>query len=102
MFNDDEALAPEKLVATFLSATDVVFEQGYRPSKAPCTLKDIYEDYTCLPLVSIFYTSSGKTQTIKRVYVKFLSTAGEIGGLIDLFFILGGFFYSFYNGHKQK
>ena len=68
------------------------------PDQIHCT-KEMIErnDFSCLPYVHFSFQSSGETTIIRRTYIKFFSSLGEVGGTAEILILLSVLLYSWYN-----
>lgn len=66
-----------------------------------CTIEQI-STWMCPPYSTLTIKSSGKSLKIVRKYPKILGTLGEIGGTGEIFIIIFGVFYFFYNDYNMK
>ena len=54
----------------------------------------------CHPYASLDFLASSDAQVISRQYTTLLSSIGELGGIVEVFFMFAGLLYVKYNSHK--
>lgn len=97
--DDNYDLSDTKKTFSFIEKDEEMMYGITRPgSPTHCTFEQMTA-FICPAYSTLTIKSSGKLTRIVRTYPKLLGTLGEIGGTADIFVIVIGFLYAFYNSY---
>jgi hypothetical protein len=95
-------ISSEKVARSYSAVTNVGFSSSDRnTSQLSCTQADI-DSRSCIPYFIQNYATSPQKMVIKRQYKGMVETFSELGGMVDMLFMLFLFPYAIYNQRALK
>jgi hypothetical protein len=102
IIDDAGFLFGEKLVKSFTTIFSSSYSASDRnPSQLSCTQAEI-DQRTCIPYWTQSFLTGPRKMIIKRQYKGMVETFSDLGGMVDMLFMIFFFPYSIYNSRVLK